>query len=300
MSGWIIISRSIKGHWIWKNPERLKWWIDLIIMANFEPATENVKGQRIFCERGQFATTLTDLARGWNADYHVVHRFIRKLMDDGMVDMESNKHWVKISIINYDEYQLNAKPIAKPTDGISVSYEVERKTNRKTKIQIAKPIAKPTQNNLQNQSLENEDVSEVGAKPIAKQTQNQSQPLLKEIKENNIYSSTSIMGAQGEKVFIDELKGSQSWLELMAMRFRLKSIDEVRKRLDDFLLDQTCRGVSHQSLNDARKHFNDWLRIVLSKEQKETENAENRKGSEDKRRGTNVTATSGEDYEGQF
>ena len=299
MSGWIIISRAIRGHWIWKDPERLKWWIDLIFMANFDAVTEVVSGQRIPCERGQFATTLANLAKNWKADYHQVYRFMRKLESDGMIRMDSDspRHWLRITIVKYDEYQISAKPIenesakqnAKPTDGISGSYEVERKTNRKTKTENAKPM----QNQSQNQSIENEQDTLF----CASQEKRTSQPLLKEI--NNISSTSSIKGACEQK-FIDELKESGSWLELMAMRFHLGSVDEVRKRLDDFLLDQTCRGTEHNSLNDVRRHFNDWLRIVISKEQKETEYADNRERTEDKRRGTQVTATSGQDYEGDF
>ena len=103
MSGWILISRAIKGHWIWKDPERLKWWIDLIITENFEPSTEFVSGQNIFCGRGQLITTQSGLSRQWKADYHVIHRFLRKLEGDGMIQIEGNTHWTRITIVNYDE-----------------------------------------------------------------------------------------------------------------------------------------------------------------------------------------------------
>ena len=264
MSGWILISRAIKGHWIWKDPERLKWWIDLIITANFEPSTEFISGQNIFCGRGQLITTQSGLSRQWKADYHVIHRFLRKLEGDGMIRIEGNTHWTRITIINYDEYQLSAKPIAKP---------------------------------MQNQDIENQGDMEGSAKPIATPAQNQSQPsLINNI--NNIYSLSHI--GESEQKFIDELKNSQTWLELIAMRFQLNGIEDVRKWLDDFSLEIGCKGTVHQNLNDIRSHFHDWLRIRLSNEKKETENAANRKGSENKRRGSEVTASSGQDYEGDF
>ena len=297
MSGWILISRAIKGHWIWKDPERLKWWIDLIITANFEPSTEFISGQNIFCGRGQLITTQSGLSRQWKADYHVIHRFLRKLEGDGMIRIEGNTHWTRITIINYDEYQLSAKPIAKPINSESTGYEGKRKGNRKTESKNAKPIAKPIAKPMQIQDVENQGDMEGSAKPIATPAQNQSQPsLINNI--NNIYSLSHI--GESEQKFIDELKNSQTWLELIAMRFQLNGIDDVRKWLDDFSLEIGCKGTVHQNLNDIRSHFHDWLRIRLSNEKKETENAANRKGSENKRRGSEVTASSGQDYEGDF
>ena len=297
MSGWILISRAIKGHWIWKDPERLKWWIDLIITANFEPSTEFISGQNIFCGRGQLITTQSGLSRQWKADYHVIHRFLRKLEGDGMIRIEGNTHWTRITIINYDEYQLSAKPIAKPINSESMGYEGKRKGNRKTESKNAKPIAKPIAKPMQNQDIENQGDMEGSAKPIATPAQNQSQPsLINNI--NNIYSLSHIW--ESEQKFIDELKNSQTWLELIAMRFQLNGIEDVRKWLDDFSLEIGCKGTVHQNLNDIRSHFHDWLRIRLSNEKKETENAANRKGSENKRRGSEVTASSGQDYEGDF
>lgn len=297
MSGWILISRAIKGHWIWKDPERLKWWIDLIITANFEPSTEFISGQNIFCGRGQLITTQSGLSRQWKADYHVIHRFLRKLEGDGMIQIEGNTHWTRITIVNYDEYQLSAKPIAKPNISESTGYDGKRKGNRKTESKNAKPIAKPIAKPMQNQDVENQGDMEGSVKPIAKPAQNQSQPsLINNI--NNIYSLSHI--GESEQRFIDELKNSQTWLELIAMRFQLNGIEDVRKWLDDFSLEIGCKGTVHQNLNDIRSHFHDWLRIRLSNEKKEIENAENRKRTNDKRRGTETTATSGEDYEGKF
>ena len=36
MAGWIKIGRDITNHWIWTDPERLKWWLDMQLMASWE------------------------------------------------------------------------------------------------------------------------------------------------------------------------------------------------------------------------------------------------------------------------
>ena len=179
----------------------------------------------------------------------------------------------RISIVNYDEYQLSAKPIAKLNISESTGYDGKRKGNRKTESQNAKPIAKPIAKPMQNQDVENQGDMEGSAKPIAKPAQNQSQPsLINNI--NNIYSLSHI--GESEQKFIDELKNSYTWLELIAMRFSLKDVDEVRKWLDDFSLEIGCKGTVHQNLNDIRSHFHDWLRIRLSRSEEHTSELQSR------------------------
>lgn len=115
---------------------------------------------------------------------------------------------------------------------------------------------------------------------------------------NNISTISSNKGESKNLNFIEELKNSQIWLEQMAMRFHI-SIDEIVRRLDDFALDCDCRGTEHQDFNDTRRHYNDWLRIQLEAEKRKN-NVSDRQKSENKRRGSDVTATSAEDYEGSF
>lgn len=120
----------------------------------------------------------------------------------------------------------------------------------------------------------------------------------KEYKNINNISTISSKGESKNLKFIEELKKSQIWLEQMAMRFHIP-IDEVVRRLDDFALDCDCRGTEHQDFNDTRRHYNDWLRIQLEAEKRKN-NVSDRQKSENKRRGSDVTATSAEDYEGAF
>lgn len=120
----------------------------------------------------------------------------------------------------------------------------------------------------------------------------------KEYKNINNISTISSKGESKNLKFIEELKKSQIWLEQMAMRFHIP-IDEIVRRLDDFALDCDCRGTEHQDFNDTRRHFNDWLRIQLEAEKRKN-NVSDRQKSENKRRGSDVTATSAEDYEGAF
>ena len=120
--------------------------------------------------------------------------------------------------------------------------------------------------------------------------------------KNNISTTTSTTTARAHEdkndEFIDELKQSEIWLEQMQMRFRMNA-DEIKEKLDIFALDCQCRGTEHKNLNDTRRHFNDWLRIMIESQNRNSNEATRRK-PENKRRGSDVTASKAEDYDGAF
>ena len=64
---------------------------------------------------------------------------------------------------------------------------------------------------------------------------------------------------------MQDMKNDTYWCEVMAMRFHLGSVEPIFGWLDKFALDTKCREVTHRDLIDAKRHFNDWLRIQLEK-----------------------------------
>lgn len=123
----------------------------------------------------------------------------------------------------------------------------------------------------------------------------------KEYKNNNIVvDDVNTARAHEDKnaEFVEELKQSEIWLEQMQMRFRMNA-DEIKDKLDTFALDCRCRGTEHRNLNDTRRHFNDWLRIQIESQNRNSNEA-NKQKSENKRRGSDVTASKAEDYDGAF
>lgn len=70
---------------------------------------------------------------------------------------------------------------------------------------------------------------------------------------------------QNNSQYIEEMKREVVWQEAMCMNFHI-SVSELLKRLDEFKLNLSCRDTSHDGLQDAKRHFNDWLRIKQSVE----------------------------------
>lgn len=82
------------------------------------------------------------------------------------------------------------------------------------------------------------------------------------IKENNKekYSSSTTMRAREE--FIQVLKGDRIWGESVELRYQLQP-EAIIPWIERFALDIQCRDVVHKDIQDAKRHFFDWLRIQL-------------------------------------
>lgn len=96
---------------------------------------------------------------------------------------------------------------------------------------------------------------------------------------------------------IETLQSSSIWLEQLAMKFKI-TIEEIKGYITEFALDSNCRGATHNSERELKNHLVNWLQIRLKI--KKQENGNIQQGHKDKRRGTEITATSWEDYEGAF
>lgn len=87
-------------------------------------------------------------------------------------------------------------------------------------------------------------------------------PNNKEIYKENNNSLTHI--ACAERNYLQEeyykLMDDLSWKEVICMNYHL-TMDELRKTLIEFFLDCKCAGtIQHQNEQDAKSHFNSWLK----------------------------------------
>lgn len=276
MAGWIKISREIANHWLWQDAERLKWWLDLLFLAAWERKRQLVGNQLVILQKGQLIASLSFLCKRWGRSRTMVEPYLNLLIEEGMIEKEVSRNISIITILNYEKYQDQT--------------HIGTYLNADLTLDISSGYTHP---NAQNDAhLNAHPDADHDAHPDA---------IRKEYKEyNNIsISSTSSGGESKNLKFIQELKNAQIWLEQMAMRFHI-GIDEIRKRLDKFALDCDCRGTVHQDYGDTRRHFNDWLRIQLEAEKRNKKNDTDRQRQQDKRRGTQIDATSAGDYTTSF
>ena len=290
MAGWIKISREIASHWLWQDAERLKWWLDLLFLAAWEDKQVLHDSHLFVLRRGQIIASISFLSERWGKSYPTIIKFLRLLEEEDMIKRSTLYRQTSIlTICNYDKYQCG--------DDTSlytiVDTMVDTINDEKTRCKVDKPISEVN-------IIKSDSLGCKGETKVDTIVDSQVYTIVYGRKEynNNNSTSTSSKGESKNLKFIEELKNAQIWLEQMAMRFHIP-IDEIVRRLDDFALDCDCRGTEHQDFNDTRRHFNDWLRIQLEAEKRKN-NVSDRQKSENKRRGSDVTATSAEDYEGAF
>lgn len=107
MDGWIKLHRGITEHWIWRDPIKLKWWLDILIVANHSSNKVNIGMDLFDCERGQTVMSLKNWATRWGVSRDTVRNFLVLLEKDGMISHENLGKSTRITICNYNTYQLN-------------------------------------------------------------------------------------------------------------------------------------------------------------------------------------------------
>ena len=75
-----------------------------------------------------------------------------------------------------------------------------------------------------------------------------------------------------------ELQADDSFWENAAMRFH-RTEEELKTKVKPFVLETECRGKRHDSYEDYRRHFFDWLRIQIEKEERNGNNGNKQGGA---------------------
>lgn len=106
MAGWIKLYRSIQDHWIWDNPVYLKWWLDLILMANHKPNKVLVNGEIETIDIGERLTSEVKLSERWEVDRKTVRKFLSLLEKEGMISVKkSRQKGTTYKVSKYKDYQ---------------------------------------------------------------------------------------------------------------------------------------------------------------------------------------------------
>lgn len=114
--GWIKLYRSIQDHWIWENPIYLKWWLDLIFMANHKDKKILFDGQLITVGIGERITSEQKLSDRWGTTRTTVRKFLNLLVVDEMITVKKSRKsgtWYKVN--NYADYQSYSEEKKQPT-----------------------------------------------------------------------------------------------------------------------------------------------------------------------------------------
>lgn len=118
-NGWIKIRKSIYNHWLWEDAEYLKWWIDLLLMANWEDDKKLVGKQLVEVKRGQLIASMSFLMNRWGRSRKMIEHFLNLLYKEQMISKDVKHNISLITISNYDKHQANDKETSKAQKGAS-------------------------------------------------------------------------------------------------------------------------------------------------------------------------------------
>ena len=229
--GWIKISRGIKSHWLWEDAERLKWWLDLLLSAEWRDTKKLVGGQLLSVERGQLIASVRTLQERWakrdkkgriisKPSERTILAFLRLLEQEKMILRQNRQHlYTFITICNYERYQIR--------------------------------------DNTYDNTYDNTPEKEIPPVPPKER--------IIEKKEFNSSSSSArayTCAREGEAAMIEQLRASPIWKEQVCMLLKIQPY-ELEQSFDKFKLNNDVRDINHMSLTDAKRHFVDWLRIQI-------------------------------------
>lgn len=106
--GWIKIHRQIQDCSIWADNEafdRRSAWIDLLLSATHRDKDIIFNGKPLTIKKGQYLTSVRQLAERWHWSNDRTLRFLRLLEQLGMITKESDRYRTLVTIENYDVYQ---------------------------------------------------------------------------------------------------------------------------------------------------------------------------------------------------
>lgn len=106
-NGWIKLHRKIRDNWIWEDPEKLRAWLDILMMVNHEDKQIPFNGGVITIEKGQKLTSIEQLADRWGWNRKRVMRFLASLEASEMCLTKRTPNGTTITVVNWAFYQLD-------------------------------------------------------------------------------------------------------------------------------------------------------------------------------------------------
>lgn len=103
--GWIKLHRKIINNWIWDDPEKLRAWLDILLMVNHEDKKTLVNGNLVVIHRGERLTSISKLAVRWGWSRQRVRNFLDLLEQDEMCTTIRTTNGTTIKLSNYADYQ---------------------------------------------------------------------------------------------------------------------------------------------------------------------------------------------------
>lgn len=105
-NGWIKVHRKMLDHWVSQEPELFAFWMRLLLEANHSDKKRMFNGSLIEIRRGQTLFGLEAFEAKSGITKKKLRRYLDMLESEGMIGRQKTNKYSLISIVNYDQYQL--------------------------------------------------------------------------------------------------------------------------------------------------------------------------------------------------
>lgn len=108
-AGWISIYRKIREHSFFRQKRTFSYfeaWIDLLLSASHKDHTILLNANITSVKRGEFITSKKALGERWEWSNNKVNKFMKILEEDRMAVVKCTSKYTRITLVNYDLYQV--------------------------------------------------------------------------------------------------------------------------------------------------------------------------------------------------
>lgn len=290
-SGFILLYRDELEDWLFQDPQLYHWWMYFRLKATPKPCVQIVGKTRIRATLGygEFATTISYLAKVWDADDRTVSSFLNLIEEDGRIETRKENG---ITIIRIREYMRFSPPSGYFTKNVRRGTHSEMVPGMsdemvvKTDTEMGDDMSPPMESDLQ---------SEVQTNKI-------------NLEEEKLKKSSTASRAQ-EIEFFERLKASEITLDEMAINLSLRNRQGVIDQLEIFKSFILPAEKFHTTFADFKRHFMSWQRTQTNRKNNNSQNKSNGTNDEkttggwdaaNKRRGSEGSGRTAEDYDQPF
>jgi hypothetical protein len=107
--GWIKLDRAVQDHFIWREPEALKFWIYLLMAASLTDKVTVFNGKNLTIKRGQLVFGLNAASAKLGISVRRLRTFLKWFENDHMIDKQITNKFSIISIVKFCDYQDTGK-----------------------------------------------------------------------------------------------------------------------------------------------------------------------------------------------
>lgn len=102
----IQLPENIDQHWLWSDPVKFQWWLQLLGEVGDGECERTVRGVVCKFGYGELVTTQGGLAKLWKTSTEKAQAFLRKLESKGEIRRKTDAKLTQITICNIEDYDI--------------------------------------------------------------------------------------------------------------------------------------------------------------------------------------------------